>query len=179
MEQEITVKPFQITPRPYQAEAIKAVAQAAKRGIRRQCLVLSTGTGKTVIFSFITKRCPGRVLILTHRDELVRQAVDKLQLVLGDTEIGIVQAERNDVDKKVIVASIQTLSRHHRLKQLSKDFRLIICDECHHATSESWRHVLEYFGVFGTDNPPLLLGVTATPTRADGIGLDQVFQEIT
>src|SRR5256712_2256994 len=73
--------PFRLTPRPYQHEAVAALLAAAARGVQRPLLVLPTGTGKTIIFALLVQRRGGRALILAHRDQLIQQAMDKLQLV--------------------------------------------------------------------------------------------------
>jgi superfamily II DNA or RNA helicase len=69
--------------RPYQQEADAAVIEAF-REYRSVLVEMATGLGKTIILSHIAKAWPGRVLIIAHRDELIRQAVSKLRTVLGD-----------------------------------------------------------------------------------------------
>ena len=71
---------FRLVPRPYQYEAVAALLAATARGVRRPLLVLPTGTGKTIVFALLVQRRRGRSLILAHRDELIKQAVDKLRL---------------------------------------------------------------------------------------------------
>src|SRR4030095_15697215 len=68
------------TPRPYQYEAVAALLAATARGVQRPLLVLPTGTGKTLVFALLVQRRRGRSLILAHRDELIQQAVGKMQL---------------------------------------------------------------------------------------------------
>jgi superfamily II DNA or RNA helicase len=112
--------------------------------------------------------------VLVHRDELVRQAVDKLGYA-GIASIGVVKAEHNAINAQVVVASVQTLSRPTRLAQLAQDFRTIVVDEGHHATARTYQRILTHVGA-GQGN--LLLGVTATPFRADGAELSDVFERI-
>jgi ATP-dependent helicase IRC3 len=163
--------------RPYQQDALHAIVAAEARGIRRPLLVLPTGTGKTVVFAHLIKQRRGRALVLVHRDELVWQAVDKLQVVVPELAIGIVKATRDEVAARCLVASVQTLSREARLARLPRDFQTVVVDEAHHAVADSYRRVLRYLGAL-TDEGPLILGVTATPTRGDDVGLEAVFQEI-
>jgi superfamily II DNA or RNA helicase len=163
--------------RDYQREALDAVEEATRRGIRRQLIALPTGTGKTVILSYIVHRRRGRILILVHRDELVQQTLAKLTLIAPDLHTGVVKAERNDTDAAVIGASIQTLSRERRREQLPTDISTVIVDESHHASADIYRRVLEHVGSFQPDGP-LTIGVTATPERADGKPLGDVFEEI-
>ena len=118
-----------------------------------------------------------RALIIVHRDELLTQAVAKLRDVLGDdAHIGIVKADRNDVGARIVVASVQTLSRPNRLAQLGGDFEIVVVDEAHHAPAASYRTILDHLG--RADPAPFVLGVTATADRGDGVGLGDVFEAI-
>lgn len=169
--------PLAIKLRPYQLEALAAIEEAAGRGVQRLCLVLPTGAGKTVAFVELIARRTGRALVLAHRDELIQQAEEKIRLIIPDADIGIVKAERDERDALVVLASVQTLSRPQRLERITADFTTVVVDEAHHATAPSYRRILEYVGSFA-EGGPLTLGVTATPQRGDGRGLDSVFQEI-
>jgi ATP-dependent helicase IRC3 len=119
--------------RPYQQQALDAIAAAELRGVRRQLLALPTGAGKTVIFASLIAQMPQRTLILVHRDELVRQTLDKLRMVQVAGSIGVVKAQADDHAGDVVVASVQTLSRPQRLARVAATFRLIVVDEAHHA----------------------------------------------
>jgi superfamily II DNA or RNA helicase len=161
--------------RPYQLEAIEAVRCELGR-VRSTLLVLATGLGKTVAFGGIAERCARRgrrVLVLAHRGELLEQAAATLERF--GLSVGIEQGARQ-VDPlclpDVVVASVQTL-RGKRLARFAPDeFGLVVVDECHHATSPSYRAVLEHF------TAAKVLGVTATPDRADGVGLRNVFESV-
>ncbi|MGA2014974.1 MAG: DEAD/DEAH box helicase [Solirubrobacteraceae bacterium] len=164
-----------LTLRPYQQEAITAVERALERGVRRPLVVLPTGTGKTACFSALIARRGGSALVLAHRDELLRQAAQKIAiadptLALG---VGFVAAHRDDVAAPVLVASVQTLAQTRRLQRLPRQFDTVIVDEAHHASARSYRRILAHL-----DRSPLILGVTATPARADGTPLGVVWEEI-
>jgi ATP-dependent helicase IRC3 len=163
--------------RPYQEEALDAIVAAEVRGIRRPLLALPTGTGKTVVFAHLIQQRGGRSLVLVHRDELIWQAAEKLQVIVPDVELGIVKAARDEVDAPCVLASVQTLSRETRLARLPRRFQTVIVDEAHHGVAETYRRVLAAVGTFDA-NGPLTVGVTATPMRGDYVGLDAVFQEI-
>ena len=157
----------QIELRPYQQDALTAIEAAALRGIRRQVISLPTGAGKTVIFCHLLVEQQTRTLILVHRDELIRQTLDKLKMVAQGTalDIGIVKAELDQHGADVVVASVQTLQRDARLNRLAETFGLIVVDECHHALPEnSYGKILAHVGA---DQPhgPLTVGYTATPFR--------------
>ena len=159
--------------RPYQAEAISAIEDAERRGVRRPLLGLPTGTGKTVIFAALIRRRGGSALVLAHRDELLVQATEKIRQVDPAAQLGLVKAEANEVAAPVVVASMQTLARESRLARLPRRFQTVVVDEAHHATADSYRRVLDW-----VDGSPLLLGVTATPERADNASLGEVWDEV-
>jgi len=168
-----------ISPREYQSEALDAVSEFWGNGITRQLIALPTGCGKTVIFSLLAKERNVRTLVLAHTEELITQAVSKFKVVWPEVDIGVVKAKSDEVSAHVVVASIQTASKSKRLKKLKEqNFGLLIIDEAHHATAKSYKKVIEELGFLNDDLNKLLVGVTATPKRGDGIGLKSVFQEI-
>jgi superfamily II DNA or RNA helicase len=167
-----------ITLRPYQEDALTALSADWAAGYRRIGVSAATGTGKTVIMSHLAHRhvARGRVLILVHRDELVRQTVDKLVRVDNSVSIGIVKAGENSAGARIVVASVQTACRPKRLAQLGK-FGLIICDEAHRSVANQWQDTLRGLGAFEADGP-LVAGFSATWSRADSRGLDEVWEKI-
>lgn len=165
------------TLRPYQVEAVAAVRGQLAR-VLSTMLVACTGSGKTVVLADLSRFCvtgslfgmPGRVLILVHRDELVRQTRRKCEAVglHADVEKG---KERAGTHARVVIASVQSL-RGKRLARWARDhFALVIVDECHHAAAKSYTDVLEYFIA-------KVVGVTATPKRTDGKELGDVFETV-
>jgi len=159
--------------REYQKDCLTAIAKAKEDAITRQLVSLPTGTGKTVIFCHLARKFK-QVLVLAHRDELCQQAQDKFLMVNPEAEgkIGWVKAERNEVDKTIIIGSVQTITRPNRLEQLPH-FDLIITDEAHHAVADS------YLRIYDTIlNGNLHVGFTATPNRADNEGLGKVFERV-
>lgn len=136
-------------------------------------------THNTIMFSALAQRMNVPTLVLAHRDELISQAADKIRQVWPDADIGVVKAERNEIDHQVVVASVQTLARSNRREQIPTDkFGLVIIDEAHHAKAASYINIIEHLKA-GDEDGPLLVGVTATPDRGDGKGLVDVFDEIT
>lgn len=163
--------------RPYQSQALDAITAAYARGVDRQLVVLPTGAGKTVCFAHLVSRREGRALILAHREELIQQAAQKLTMISGSLDIGIVKAKQNDCDAGVVVASVPTLATAGRAERLG-EFSTVIVDEAHHAVASTYLDVLERLGCMGTSGP-LTAGFTATAGRSDKIGLGAVWQEIT
>ena len=174
-----TAVPQTFTPRPYQAEAIRALADGWAGQHNRLAIVLPTGAGKTVIIANLVHQLLDglngrRALVIAHREELLEQAAAKLRAVDPALRVGIVKAERDEHhDVDVIVASIQTLAVPRR-REAIRDIGLIIVDECHHAAARTYMEVLDHFGAWrGVPTG----GVTATMTRTDG-GLGEVWQEV-
>lgn len=169
--------------RDYQAEAIAAVRKAWATGLNRPLVVLPTGGGKTVIFNLLADQyCDevdpgGRVLMIAHRMELVAQAADKYRRFCGsERKIGIISAKMNRFDYfgQITFAGKDSLS-DSRLRQLIAygKIGLLIIDEAHHAPARTYHRVIE---ALLKVNPNLrILGLTATPMRADGVGLGGVF----
>lgn len=157
--------------RPYQVNSVDAIRDAYRFGARKPLLVLPTGGGKTVIFSYITKQAAERgksVVILLHRVELVRQTTEKLTEMGVDH--GVIHPQyRPQYYKQVQVASVQSLAR--RMKYMSAP-DLIVIDEAHHAPAGTWSKITD------TWSESKCLGVTATPIRSDGKGLASSFDSI-
>lgn len=151
--------------RPYQAQAVDDI-RAAFKSHRRVLYQLPTGGGKTVIFCHITReavRKGKRVLILVHRQELLRQTTSKLSQWGVPWET--IEAGKPTLNEwPVSVAMVQTAARREL-----KTYDLIICDEAHHAVAGSWAGIIE------KQPQAYLLGVTATPCRMDGKGLGDAF----
>jgi superfamily II DNA or RNA helicase len=170
--------------RPYQRDAVEAVLAARRAGKRRLLVHLPTGAGKTVIFSHLAQLARRQVLVLAHREELLTQARDKLQRALGGAAgTSVVAIERGELraprDARVLVCSIRSLHEERLAKVLrGRDVGLIVYDECHHAAAEDNLRVLRQLGVFEPTFTGTLLGFTATTSRGDGQGLEQVFEEI-
>ncbi len=170
--------------RPYQETAVDGVFDAWK-GCSSTLLVMPVGTGKTVTFAHVIKRRPpGKALLLAHREELLWQGADKIKAITGivaDIEKADMWADPNRFfGSDVIVSSIQTQCSGRngdgRMTRFDpNDFSLVVVDEAHHATAPTYRKVLEWY----RQNPDLkVLGVTATPDRADEEALGQVFESV-
>jgi ATP-dependent helicase IRC3 len=166
-----------IALRDYQEECVDAVLAGVERGVERQLAVSPTGSGKTIVFGEVIRRRhrPGGVtVVLAHRDELLKQAGEKLESAAPELamDIGYVKARQNDVGKPIVVASVQTLARLSRREQMPRDVDTVIVDEAHHIVAPSYQEVIDWL------RPRLLLGVTATAERADGKDLEDHFDEI-
>jgi superfamily II DNA or RNA helicase len=163
---------------PFQKKAGMLTLEAWDSGIMRTLLVMATGTGKTITFADITRTLitsrRARVLILAHRDELIRQAQDKIFRFTG-IRSAIEKAEETALGSffRVTIGSVQTLCGDKRLAQFAQDYYShIIVDEAHHVLGSSYLKILNHF------SGAKLLGVTATPDRGDKRDLGNVFENI-
>ena len=157
--------------RPYQQKMVDDIRLEYQMGKRSVLGVLSTGGGKTCIFSYIAQaaaRRGNRVCILVHRQELLDQASRSLT-AMGVNHGRIAAGRSMDLSHGVQVASVGTLAR--RLHLLPQEFlQLLVVDEAHHSNAGTWVKVLQHF------RRARLLGVTATPVRLDGRGLGEWYQ---
>ena len=155
------------TLRDYQQECVDTV-NALPDG-SRAVVVLATGLGKTVTASRFAFH--GRMLWLSHRDELVRQP-EKYFVDQGYT-YGIEKADEHAHGEDVVSASVQTLRGEARLHAYAPDaFDVIVVDEVQHAAAPTYRTILRYF------HPRKLIGLTATPRRGDTARLTDTFDSI-
>lgn len=156
--------------RPYQQHLVSAIHAEWQRGTRRVMAQLPTGGGKTVIFNSIIHSAVSRgerCMMIVHRKELISQAGQKL-FRMG-VNYGVVMAGHESYySRPVQLASVQTLVR----RTMPKNIDILITDECHHATADSYRKIY--------DNYPnaRFLGVTATPCRANGAGFNDLYDAL-
>ncbi len=160
--------------RPYQRDAANAAWRGFKE-FRKQLAVLPTGSGKSSIFGkMVAHPTLQPALVLAHRDELVNQGANQIEICSGVTP-GIEKASRScHVERPpVVVGSVQSLCNADRINKWSPDyFKFIVVDEAHHALSRSWQTVLDHFP------DAKVLGVTATPHRGDKKNLGRYFENI-
>lgn len=132
------------------------------------------------IIEWIHQQYGRKTIMLAHRDELLDQAHEEFQGISDDFIIEKEKAEyKASPMANVIVASVQSIGQSNsaRIKKFNpNEFGLILVDECHHATSDTYRNAINYFK---TQNPNLLLvGVTATPFRSDKEDLSEIFDTV-
>jgi superfamily II DNA or RNA helicase len=168
--------------RDYQEQAVSSIFEEWKEH-DSTLIVCATGTGKTQIFSEVIRQMqPGRALVLAHREELIWQAVKRIEGMGIETSVemaDLVAGASLWSESPVVVSTVQTQTAGRCNGRMTRfdpqNFSLVVIDEAHHATSPSYRRVIEYY----RQNSSLkILGVTATPDRADEEALGQVFESV-
>lgn len=158
--------------RPYQKKAVEAVYKYLREHDDNPCVVLPTGTGKSLVLGKIATeavtRWNGRVLILAHVKELLEQNADKIRRLYPEVEIGIYSAglKRRDTDTPVLIGGIQSV--YQRACELGP-FNLIIVDEAHLVPTDGEGMYRTFIQDARKVNPAVrVIGMTATPYRLKG-----------
>lgn len=140
--------------RPYQQVAAAAVRSELDRG-KRVCLVAPTGAGKSRT-SLEVMHDAAKGLVITH----TRTLRDQSAATIPGCAISTVQA---------LVAKGPGGERR---REALKSFDRVFIDECHHIVSEEWTAVIPALA------HAQVFGATATPERADGTPLGDVFDSM-
>jgi superfamily II DNA or RNA helicase len=190
--------------RLYQKAALHGIWNHLKQGVINQLVVMPTGTGKTRMAAQVPKVIKhwrekagkarrGRLLFLVHREELALQTADTFR-EHTDMTVGVEKAGSYAGDADVVVGSVQTLGPakyedlgggegrweyNSRLASLRpEDFDCIITDEAHHFKGKFYNQILRRMhalkGEPDRDPDILSLFITATPNRADNVGMEAV-----
>lgn len=181
-----------ISARPYQLEAIRATKISIEKGHRRNIIKLPTGAGKTftailAVKDFSRTYAPKggdrfRVLWLAHRHELIEQPKEDFGKSWPEATVGVVKAERNEWAADVVIASVQTLRlRLDDGENSEQYYDAIVVDEAHHGAAKSYLQVLDFYQNKtppAGHQKPLVIGLTATPDRPDGLSLKCAFDAI-
>jgi len=174
-EHELLLGPLEVVLRPFQEELLDALKLARHHGHHRNLLASATGTGKTVIaavdYAQLRSRLSrDRLLFVAHREEILDQSRNTFRQALRDASFGEKWVGRDRPTRfDHVFASIQSLNAAG-VNSISPDhFDVVIVDEFHHAAAQSYMALLERV------TPQELLGLTATPERADGLDVLHYF----
>jgi superfamily II DNA or RNA helicase/diadenosine tetraphosphate (Ap4A) HIT family hydrolase/SOS-response transcriptional repressor LexA len=169
-------------PHRLQLDGIASLARARKEGRGRSLVVMATGLGKTWLAAFDLAavsaelgRFP-RVLFLAHRAEILEQAADTFGILAEsrgfDPRVSWYAGDGGDLDGDLVFASVQKLSRADGLSRLTgQRFDYAVVDEVHHAAAASYRRILDRL------DAGFVLGLTATPDRADAADVRGLFDD--
>jgi superfamily II DNA or RNA helicase/HKD family nuclease len=168
---------FDLQPRPFQQAMLDRLEQERALGRTRNLLVAATGTGKTVVSAFDYLRwCQQRggrprLLFVSHQVQILQQARDTFRQVLRDANFGdLLDGNTAPSAYDHLFATIQTLSRRGLVSQLGANYwSMVVVDEAHHVPAPSFDAFMREI------RPAVLLGLTATPERADGQSLGPWF----
>lgn len=173
----VTLSGLEVQPKPYQAEMLEQLdAERQLHDRHRNLIVAATGTGKTVVAALDYRRLRQAhnrdlsLLFVAHRKEILLQARRMYQEVLTESTFGELLVDGEEPTRwRHVFASIQSLSEA-RLSGIAPDhFDVVVVDEFHHAEARSYRRLLDHVA------PIELLGLTATPERADGVDVREFF----
>ncbi|MEI2638752.1 MAG: DEAD/DEAH box helicase family protein [Microthrixaceae bacterium] len=154
-------------PEPWsvQADALAALEATRVEGYNAGLVVMATGLGKTWLAAFDSTRTEvERVLFVAHREEILTQARDVFRQIRPTASLTMFSGSERSPNGDVVFATIQSLHRNlSRFEPAAFDY--IVVDEFHHASAMSYRRALAHF------RPKFMLGLTATPDRADAADL--------
>ena len=167
-----------IRPFDYQQEILERLkVEREVRGNWRNLVVAATGTGKTVIAASDYKNYRdshdrARLLFIAHREEILKQSHQTFQHILLDYNFGEPwYAGKKPSSYEYVFASKDTLNNQLSDLQIPEDYYdFIIIDEVHHIAASTYRKIIDYF------KPKVLLGLTATPERMDGVDITKDFE---
>lgn len=178
-------EPLEPPPSPHevQQEALMRLREARAQGRRRAIVVLATGLGKTWLAAFDFEqlrhelgRRP-RLLFVAHRSELLKQAARtyrrQLRAMNEVARVGWFFGDADELAADLVFASVAKLARAEHLARLkAQHFDYVVIDEVHHAAADSYRRILDHIG-----DPHFVLGLTATPDRADAADILGLFDD--
>lgn len=154
-----------------QKRATENLERLRSFGEKKALVIAATGTGKTYMSAFDVKNVkPKKLLFIVHREEILKKAKDTFEWLLPKEGLtfGLLTGNHKQKNVDYVFATIQTISKCFQEFE-NDEFEYVIIDEAHHATSPTYRTVLNYF------KPKFTLGMTATPERSDGYNVFDLF----
>jgi superfamily II DNA or RNA helicase/HKD family nuclease len=173
----ISISGLEVRPYPYQQEMLDALeVERRLHGRHRNLVVAATGTGKTVVAALDYRRMcqPAHqpsLLFVAHRREILEQSLRTYREVLGDGDFGELYVGGSRPERwQHVFASVQSLTSYGVTNIPRDAFAVVVIDEFHHAEARTYRALAEHL------KPTELLGLTATPERADGLDVRSFFE---
>lgn len=176
-DSSIDLAQFDVRPYPHQIQILEALqAERTEHDIHRNLVIAATGTGKTVVAAldyvqlFETLGDYPRLLFVAHRQEILTQSLSTYRAVLKDKSFGELLVDgKKPAAWRHVFASVQSLNKATLEAIDPTDFDVVVIDEFHHAEAPTYRRLIEHL------HPKELIGLTATPERADGVDVRQEF----
>lgn len=149
---------------PYQNEAVKSILSR-----RYGLFEAPTGGGKTVIACSVIAERKQNTLIVVHSKELLHQWKDRIMsfLTIDEKDIGLIGDGHFSIGNKITVGIINSLANN--IDKLDRAFGQMIVDECHRTPARTFTNVLSRLNSF------FILGLSATPYRADGLSTKVIY----
>lgn len=162
----------EVKPNYMQRRALKELNRVRAMGATKALITASAGSGKTFLAAFDALNfAPKRLLYIVHEGSILMKSYETFQQVFGnDRSYGIFNGEYKEQDADFVFSTNVTMANSLELFE-KHTWDYIIIDECHHATAETYRKIIQYF------EPQFLLGITATPERMDGENVFSLFDQ--
>ena len=125
-------------------------------------LCAPTGFGKTVIGCKIIEERNVNTLILVNKIQLLNQWKDRIKKFLNIETIGEISSKKKNITNIIDVASIKSLWNNGDVLDITKNYGMIIIDECHHTAAYTFEQAIN------TGNAKYVYGISATPERENG-----------
>lgn len=161
-----------VKPNFMQRKALKELNRYRAVGSSRALVVAAAGSGKTYLAAFDALNFdPHRLLYIVHEGSILKKSLETFQDVFGSSvSYGIYSGTSKESDADFVFAT--NITMYKTLELFARDeFDYIIIDECHHATAETYKRIIQYFV------PEFLLGLTATPERMDNQDVFDLFDQ--
>jgi superfamily II DNA or RNA helicase len=164
-----------IVPWPFQKKTVRRALAAMADG-KRTLIVSPGGSGKTVMAGMLVlaaARKARRVLMISHRREILRQTYDHLiRMGISERDVGLIYGDAPFAlvrpAARIQIASVQALFLRERPPRAD----VVIVDECHRVMAPG------YLRLVGRYKRSRHIGLTATPFRLDGVGLGNFYEEM-
>ena len=136
-----------IEPNHLQQQALKELELRRSFGWKKGIVVLPTGTGKTFLAAFDTKRVKGKILFIVHRLDILSQSRDAFEKIYPKETLGLVTGDvKENLDARILFASKDSLRNPDVLYNYKADeFDYIIVDEVHHGQAQSYQIITYSF----------------------------------
>lgn len=161
-----------VEPNHLQQQTLQELDLRRNFGWKKGIVVLPTGTGKTFLAAFDTKKATGKILFIVHRLDILSQSREAFEKIYPKETLGLLTGEvKENTNARILFASKDTLRNPDTLYQYkTNEFDYIIVDEVHHGQAQSYQIILDYF------QPNFfMLGLTATPDRMDRKDIFELF----